>query len=167
VPTNSCARCCRIAPSSPVRRTSGCRSITSGRSPHPNRRFRGQFGFVARPYDEWHEAREIRSTFDWSQLTTLEIDGRAVAIRECSDDFIASENCGYIGRLGVHEEARGRGLAKFLLRDAFALDAAAGRSGTILHVDTNNPTPALGLYLSVGMTATLAIDAWRRVLPVE
>jgi mycothiol synthase len=132
-----------------------------------NECFRGQFGFVARPYDEWHEAREIRSTFDWSQLTTLEIDGRAVAIRECSDDFIASENCGYIGRLGVLEEARGRGLAKFLLRDAFALDAAAGRSGTILHVDTNNPTPALGLYLSVGMTATLAIDVWRRVLPVE
>jgi mycothiol synthase len=127
--------------------------------------FRGQFGFVTRPYDEWHEARETRSTFDWSQLTLLEVGGRAVAVRECSDDFVEDENCGYIGRLGVVETARGRGLARFLLRDAFALDAAAGRAGTILHVDTGNPTPALGLYLSVGMRATLVIDAWRQVLP--
>jgi hypothetical protein len=32
-------RSCRTTRSSPVRRTSGCRSITSGRSPHPNRRW--------------------------------------------------------------------------------------------------------------------------------
>jgi mycothiol synthase len=128
--------------------------------------WRGQFGFVARPHDEWVEAHEAQSTFDWSQLTLLEVDGRAVAVRECNDAFIETENCGHLGMLGVVEEFRGRGLAKFLLRDAFALDAAAGRAGTILHVDTNNPMPALGLYLSVGMSATVVIDGWRRVLPV-
>jgi mycothiol synthase len=85
-----------------------------------------------------------------STTTMLEIDGRAVTIRECSDDFIASENCGYIGRLG-----------------SLRRHAAARRSGTILHVDTISPTPALGLYLSVGMSATLSIDVWRRILPVE
>lgn len=67
--------------------------------------------------------------------------------------------------LGVVEEYRGRGLAKFLLRDAFALDTAAGRTGTILLVDTNNPTPALGFYLSVGMLPTLIVDGWRHTLP--
>jgi ribosomal protein S18 acetylase RimI-like enzyme len=82
-------------------------------------------------------------------------------MRECSDEFVEDENCGYIGWLGVLEEARGKGLAKFLLRDAFHADAMNGRTGTILHVDTNNPTPALGLYLSVGMRATLVIDLWR------
>ncbi|HEU4946095.1 MAG TPA: GNAT family N-acetyltransferase [Kribbella sp.] len=145
----------------------GALDDTTRRSAHAlvNECFRGQFGFVARPYDEWHEARETRSTFDWSQLTLLEVGGRAVAVRECSDEFVPDENCGYIGWLGVLEQARGRGLAKFLLRDAFALDAAAGRSGTILHVDTNNPTPALDLYESVGMQPTLVIDVWRRVLP--
>jgi ribosomal protein S18 acetylase RimI-like enzyme len=126
--------------------------------------FDGQFGFVQRPYDEWFKSRESQSTFDWSQLTVLELEGQPVAYRECNDQFLADENCGYIGRLGVLEKARGRGLAKYLLRDAFALDSAAGRSGTILHVDTNNPTPALGLYLSVGMRATLVIDVWRRTL---
>jgi mycothiol synthase len=128
--------------------------------------FRGQFGFVARPHDEWVAVRDAQSTFDWSQITLLEVDGRAVAIRDCSDAFVEGENCGYIGMLGVVEEFRGRGLATFLLRDAFAIDAAAGRAGTILNVDTNNPTPALGLYLSAGMKATLVLDGWRRVLPV-
>ncbi|WP_432949954.1 GNAT family N-acetyltransferase [Kribbella sp. CA-253562] len=126
-----------------------------------NAAFDGQFGFVARPYDEWVAAHESRSTFDWSQITLLELDDEVVALRECTDEFVPDENCNYIGRLGVLERARGRGLAKFLLRDAFAEDAAAGRTGTILHVDTNNPTPALGLYLSVGMRQTLVIDAWR------
>jgi mycothiol synthase len=128
--------------------------------------FRGQFGFVARPHDEWLAAREAQATFDWSQLTVLECDGRAVAIRDCGDGYVEDENCGYIQMLGVVEEFRGRGLARFLLHDAFALDAAAGRAGTILLVDTNNPTPALGLYLSVGLKPTLVYDGWRRVLPV-
>lgn len=128
--------------------------------------FRGQFNFVPRPHDEWVQYRDTSSTLNWSQLTTLEVDGRAVAIRICSDEFLAADDCGYVGMLGVVEEFRDRGLAKFLLLDAFAADAAAGRIGTILNVDTNNPTPALGLYLSVGMTPTLVLDGWRTTLPV-
>jgi ribosomal protein S18 acetylase RimI-like enzyme len=128
--------------------------------------FRSQFGWVEDSYDEWFESHEGLPIFEWSQLTMLEVDGRPVAIRECSDGHLEADNCGHIGMLGVIEEYRGRGLAKYLLRDAFALDTAAGRAGTILLVDTNNPTPALGLYLSVGMEPTLVVDGWRRVLPV-
>lgn len=128
--------------------------------------FAGQFGITPQPYDDWHESREARSTFDWSQLVLLEQDGVAVAAREDNDQFVEDEGCGYVQRLGVLEQARGRGLAKLLLLDAFATHAAAGRTGTLLHVDTNNPTPALGLYTSVGMQAVLIIDAWRLVLPV-
>jgi ribosomal protein S18 acetylase RimI-like enzyme len=127
-----------------------------------NASFAGQFGFSPRSYEEWHASLESFSAFDWSQLTALEIDGETVAVRACWDQFVEDENCGYIGRLGVLEKARGTGLAKFLLRDQFVLDAAAGRTGTILHVDTNNPTPALGVYLSVGMQATLVMEVWRR-----
>ena len=126
-----------------------------------NASFAGHFGFSPRPYDEWHAAHESQTSFDWSQITLLELDGKVVAFRECTDQFLENENCSYIGRLGVLPEARGRGLAKFLLRDQFALDAAAGRAGTLLYVDTNNPTPALGLYLSVGMKASLVVDVWR------
>ena len=129
--------------------------------------FSGQFGITIRPYEEWHQVREARPTFDWSQLSVLELDGRPVAVCESTDQFLEDENCGYIARLGVLAEARGRGLAKYLLRKAFAEDAAAGRSGTILHVDTSNRTPALGLYLSVGMEPVLVIDVWRQVLPTS
>ncbi len=128
--------------------------------------FRGQFGFVPRPHEEWVEAREAQATFDWSQLTVLEVNRRAVAIRDCNDAFVETENCGHIGMLGVVQRFRGRGLAKYLLYDAFAHDAAAGRTGTILHVDTNNPTQALRLYQSVGMTPTLTYTAYRRTLQV-
>jgi mycothiol synthase len=131
-----------------------------------NASFAGQFGFAPRTFEEWHDAQESFSAFDWSQLTLLEIDGEVVALRSCSNQFVEDENCGYIGRLGVLEKARRKGLAKFLLRDQFALDAAAGRTGTILHVDTNNPTPALGVYLSVGMQAVLVMEVWRREVTV-
>ena len=126
--------------------------------------FAGQFGITAQPYDEWHAAREARSAFRWSQLVVLEVDGQACAAREDNDQFVQDEDCGYIARVAVLEAARGRGLAKLLLRDAFATHASAGHAGTILHVDTNNPTPALDLYTSVGMEPVLVIDVWRAVL---
>ena len=128
--------------------------------------FTGQYGFVPRSFDEWYAAREAQSTFDWSQVTLLELDGQVAGFLENNDQFVEDENCNYVPSLGVLEQARGRGLAKLLLRDAFVADAANGRAGTILHVDTNNPTPALGLYLSVGMNPVLIIDVWRRTLPV-
>lgn len=129
--------------------------------------FGEQPGALPRPFEEWAESRESRSTFDWSQLTTVELDGQAVAVTECNDNFVSTDNCGYIGRLAVVPAARGRGLAKFLLHDAFAVDAAAGRSGTILHVDTSNPTPAVALYTAVGMHPDLISDIWRRTRQVR
>ncbi|HEY3509612.1 MULTISPECIES: GNAT family N-acetyltransferase [Kribbella] len=124
--------------------------------------FADQPGTLPRPFDAWVASRESRSTFDWSQVTILEQAGQAVAMTECNDNFVSTDNCGYVGRLAVVSSARGRGLAKYLLRNAFAVDSAAGRSGTILHVDTNNPTPAVALYTGVGMRPDLISDIWTR-----
>ncbi|NUT46074.1 MAG: GNAT family N-acetyltransferase [Saccharothrix sp.] len=128
-----------------------------------NAAFAEHFGFVPKSYDEWHEAHERRAVFDWSGLWLAELDGRPAGFLERTDQF-ADEECGYVGHLGVPVEARGRGVAKHLLRHAFHLDAAEGRVGTILHVDSNNTTPALGLYESVGMRPVLVIDVWRGLL---
>ncbi|ONI69570.1 GNAT family N-acetyltransferase [Kribbella sp. ALI-6-A] len=128
--------------------------------------FDTQPGSAPRPYDDWVASRESRSTFDWSQLAVAELDGEPVGVRECSDTFLSSDNCNYIGRLGVLPQARGRGLAKFLLRDQFARDAAAGLTGTMLHVDSSNPTPAVGLYLGVGMRPTVITAIWEKSIPL-
>ncbi|MEV8371988.1 GNAT family N-acetyltransferase [Kribbella sp. NPDC056861] len=115
-------------------------------------------------YDEWVASREARTTFDWSQVTVLDLDGQPVAVLEYDTNFVNSEGCGYVGRLGVLKQARGRGLAKYLLRDQFAQDAAVGLAGTLLHVNSSNPTPAVSLYLSAGMTPDIVNDVWRRTL---
>jgi mycothiol synthase len=121
--------------------------------------FADHFGFVRESYVDWVERHERRSGFAWSRLWVAELDGRPVGVLECEDRF-AHDGLGYVASLGVVASARGRGIAKFLLRHAFAVDAAAGRTGTALHVDTDNVTPALGLYESVGMRPVLVIDAF-------
>ena len=128
--------------------------------------FSSQPSAMPRPYAEWVASRDSRSTYDWSQLTTIELDGQAVGVTECNDNFVSTENCGYVGRLAVVPSAQGRGLAKFLLQDAFAVDSAAGRSGTILHVDSSNPTPAVALYTGAGMRPDLISDVWRKTITV-
>jgi len=68
--------------------------------------------------------------------------------------------------LSVLREYRGRGVAKFLLRDAFHRDAGLGFTGTALHCDATNPTGATQLYESVGMQRDQYYLAWRAGLPV-
>lgn len=128
--------------------------------------FKEQPSALPRPFEEWVASRESRSTFDWSQVTIVELDGQPVGVTECNDNFVSTDNCGYVGRLAVVPSARGRGLAKFLLRTAFAVDASAGRTGTILHVDTSNPTPAVALYAAVGMRPDLISDSWMRTITI-
>ena len=126
--------------------------------------FADQPGTLPRPFEDWAASRESRSTFDWSQVTVVEVDGQAVGMTECNHNFLSTDNCGYIGRLGVVPSARGRGLAKFLLQNAFAVDAAAGRTGTILHVDAGNPTPAVALYTGAGMRPDVTSDIWTKTI---
>jgi ribosomal protein S18 acetylase RimI-like enzyme len=129
-----------------------------------NNSFAEQFGFVATDYADWTAQVETRSTHDWAQLLVATIAGEPAAMLLGTDNFVADENCGYVRTLGVRKQFRGRGLARYLLRLAFARDAAYGRVGTYLHVDSVG-APALGLYLSEGMRPTLVVDIWRKTLP--
>ena len=74
---------------------------------------------------------------------------------QSTNHFVPDEGCGYVLSLAVLPAFRSRGLGRFLLLNAFAADAAIGRKGTYLHVDSGNTTPALGLYLSAGMRLVL------------
>jgi len=123
--------------------------------------FKEHFGWTFETFEHWHGKLDRESTFDWSMLTVAELDSRPVGVLTTSDRHRADENCGYVGDLGVLAEARGRGIAKFLLRTAFAADIRAGRAGTQLAVDAGNSTPALHVYESVGMRPVLVVDTWQ------
>jgi mycothiol synthase len=127
--------------------------------------FADHFGFVQRPFDEWHERIESSTTHDWAQLRIAYLEGQPAAMLRGSNQFVEDDNCGYVADVAVLSAARGRGLAKLLLRQAFVADFRRRRHGTILHVDANNTTPAVELYTSVGMRPVLAIDVWRLQLP--
>jgi mycothiol synthase len=127
--------------------------------------FTEHFGFYAQPYDDWAAALESSSSRDWSQLRVATVNGVPAAMLLGNNQFVPDEGGGYVAILAVLPAYRGRGLGALLLRDRFAADARLGRVGTILHVDANNTTPALGLYESVGMRTVLVIDVWRQTLP--
>ncbi|HYF74356.1 MAG TPA: GNAT family N-acetyltransferase [Nocardioides sp.] len=73
----------------------------------------------------------------------------------------------YVSYLGVLEAARGRGVAKGLLRTIVADAAARGRDRVGLEVDADSPTGAAGLYTSMGWTTKYVTHSWHRDVPVE
>ena len=147
-----------------LRRAPGDEALRRDAHAVVTRAFTEHFGETATSYERWSERMGAAATSDWGQLLVAYLDHRPVGVLLGNDQFVEDEHCGYVRTIGVVPEARGRGIARHLLRVAFARDAAAGRDGTVLHVDTNNTTPALGLYESVGMRAVLVIDIWQRTL---
>ena len=75
---------------------------------------------------------------------------------------VVLDDTSWVSLLGVHADARGRGIAAALLRHAFAAFAARGVFSVLLVVDAENPTGATALYESVGMTVVKRFDLWER-----
>jgi mycothiol synthase len=73
----------------------------------------------------------------------------------------------YVDYMGVLATARGRGVAKSLLRTVIADAAARGRDRVGLEVDADSPTRADGLYLSMGWEIRYVTESWHRTVPVE
>ncbi|WP_204163695.1 GNAT family N-acetyltransferase [Nocardioides solisilvae] len=72
----------------------------------------------------------------------------------------------YVSYLGVLESARGRGVAKGLLRTVIADAAARGRDRVGLEVDADSPTGADGLYTGMGWATKYVTESWHRDVPV-
>jgi ribosomal protein S18 acetylase RimI-like enzyme len=73
----------------------------------------------------------------------------------------------YVSYLGVLEAARGRGVAKGLLRTIIADAAARGRDRVGLEVDADSPTGAAGLYTSMDWKTKYVTESWHRDVPVS
>ena len=126
--------------------------------------FAEHFGFVPHPYEEWipwfRDRRDARPEL-W-RLAWL--DGEPVGL--ClQDDSRIERDAGHVRVLGVVPEARGRGIATWLLRSAFSQAASEGRTAMTLTVDSDNTTGATALYEQAGMKPERVIVLLRRPLP--
>ncbi len=115
--------------------------------------FADSWGFRPSTFETFNE--ELRAE-DWdpSLVFLAEVDGGVVG-------HIVSfleENQGYVAMLGVIEPRRGRGIAKALLRRAFAEFSTRDRTQVKLGVDAQNPNGAVALYEGVGMTVERRTD---------
>ena len=72
----------------------------------------------------------------------------------------------YVAYIGVLGAARGRGVAKGLLRTVIADAAARGRDRVGLEVDADSPTGAAGLYASMGWETSYVTESWHRDVPL-
>ncbi|MFN8126231.1 MAG: GNAT family N-acetyltransferase [Candidatus Nanopelagicales bacterium] len=116
-------------------------------------------GEPERTFADWLTDQRAQPGFDPALWSIAELRGTAVGLCVGSD---ARRELGvaYVPLLGVVREARGRGIARYLLRREFHRSALRGYGETQLTVDSESLTGADRLYRSVGMAPTVTIDAW-------
>jgi mycothiol synthase len=101
-------------------------------------------------YAGWRQQVDAEPTTAFDEWFVAEVDGRIAGVLQSSDGG-ADEDEGWVKRLAVLRAYRRRGLGEALLRRAFAVYAAKGRTKAGLGVDLANPTKAAQLYYAVGM----------------
>ena len=70
------------------------------------------------------------------------------------------ENGVFIYGVAMSEKYRGKGIAKYMMKQAIALAEKEGTDEVFLEVDSQNPA-ALNLYKSCGFKAVFAVDYYR------
>lgn len=120
--------------------------------------FREHYAFHPRDWEDWRTAHLARA--DPGRLWFATVDGEDAGFLHETDQFVEDDHAGYVMRVGVLSSARGSGVAKALLLSCFEAVRERGLDAVVLHVDTANPTGALRLYESVGMSVVLVLDSW-------
>lgn len=101
------------------------------------------------PYEEWLDRNLRRKDLVWLLATA---EGKPAGALTGSIE----EGKGHVDQIGVLREARRRGIAAQLLRQAFAAFADRGVRVVELDVDSENRTGATALYEHVGMSLALS-----------
>lgn len=110
-------------------------------------------------YDAWRQQLSAQEHVPYDEWFVAEADGRIVGALQSAG--AATEEEGWVSRLGVLRAYRKRGIGEALLRRVFAVYVANGRTRAGLGVDLENPTAAARLYLAVGMTAKYRANIYR------
>jgi GNAT superfamily N-acetyltransferase len=117
-------------------------------------------------FNEWPD-RQPTTFDDWAAACVLRPGFEPWQLRLVSDPadtpvgvsfLIVSGDCGFIDKLAVRADHRGRGLARALLADSF--EVSRSRGARRCEVSTDSRTGALGLYHRVGMQITMT---WRHL----
>jgi mycothiol synthase len=103
-------------------------------------------------------------------LALIEDDGEMVPGGALVSSLLTADDTGaegsYIDYIGVHRRARGKGVAKALLRTVIADAAERGRNRVALEVDADSPTGADGLYKSMGWKTAYVTESWHKDVAV-
>ncbi|HEX3823784.1 MAG TPA: GNAT family N-acetyltransferase [Mycobacteriales bacterium] len=112
--------------------------------------FMDHFGHEPEPYDFWLGRAPAGDGADLSLWWLAFVDREPAAGLYAS---LLSESVGYVDTLGTLRAHRGKGLGRALLLTSFAELRRRGLGKVVLGVDATNPTGALALYESAGMSA--------------
>lgn len=104
-------------------------------------------GRAQQQYDDWAAVVLQRPGFQpWNLRVAVSPGGEVVGGVQV---YLVEDDIGFVARLGVRRDQRGRGLGRAALVEAF--DVAARHGATQFELTTDSRTGALGLYRSVGM----------------
>ncbi|HLS41603.1 MAG TPA: GNAT family N-acetyltransferase, partial [Ornithinicoccus sp.] len=125
-------------------------------------------------FEEFVERLRADPGHRWDHWWLAEVDGRpagalvasAVTGRVDVHDRPVPD-ASYVDYIGVHADARGRGVAKALLHAVIADAAERGRERVGLEVDASSPTGADGLYRSMGWETRYVTESWHRDLHLD
>jgi mycothiol synthase len=115
-------------------------------------------------YATWRSRVAAEPCTSFDEWFVAEVDGQMVGVLQSADGG-ADTGEGWVRNLAVLRPYRRRGVGATLLRRAFAIYAAKGRTRAGLGVDLANPTRAARLYHAVGMRPQYQANIYQRTLP--
>jgi mycothiol synthase len=124
--------------------------------------FRDTHGYVAPGYAGFRARIEALPHIHWDEWFLAEVRGAPAGMLESASADALSE--GWVRYLAVHPDFQGRGLAKLLLRTAFATYAAKGFTRAGLGVDATHNTGAYRVYEAVGMRPLYEMESFQRTV---
>lgn len=112
-------------------------------------------------FDQWYAEATGRRDVAWDEWFVAEVDGVPAGVLRSSDQAL-EQDMGFVKHLAVLSGHRRRGVGTALLHHAFARYAAKGRGYAGLGVDLSNPTEAVHLYRSVGLSEVHSVQMYER-----
>ncbi|GAB3247852.1 GNAT family N-acetyltransferase [Nocardioides dilutus] len=127
--------------------------------------FTDHFNSKPETFDEFVHRLRVDPGHRWDHWWVAELDEPDLDERGTPVGALVATESGtgsYVAYIGVVEAARGRGVAKGLLRTVIADAASRGRDKVGLEVDADSSTGADQLYLSMGWTTSYVTESWHR-----